>query len=193
MPEADKLSSSPEAPDLRSNGFLRLIVWFRIPYSAVEHYEEHCAMDTEVRSFRSKFKKPFFYTRIALLIVFVYVVFLLVSRYESNRAYERGNAEKAAEQQRETDRAAIEQLGGSDLAIRALYISPPIIKAGQTAELCYDVANASTVTLDPPAGEVWPSHNRCVDVSPKKTTSYTLKITGSSGNSIAQSVELKVH
>jgi hypothetical protein len=193
MQEADKLIASLHAPDLRSNGFLRLIVWIRIPYSAVEHYEEHSAMDTEVRSSRSKFKSPFFYARIALLIVFVYVVFLLVSRYESNRAYERRNAEKAAEQQRETDRAAIEQLGGRDLAIRALYISPPIIKAGQTAQLCYDVANASSVTLDPPAGGVWPSHNRCVDVSPKKTTSYTLTITGSAGNSVAQSVELKVH
>jgi hypothetical protein len=31
-----------------------------------------------------------------------------------------------------------------------------------------------------------------VDVSPKKTTTYTLTITGSDGNSINESVELKV-
>ena len=150
-------------------------------------------MEPEVQSSKSIFKNPYLYSAIVFLAVFAYVLFLLISRYESNRAYDRRNAEKAAEQQRESDRAAIEQLGGSDLAIRALYLSPPVIKAGQTSQLCYDVANAKSVKLEPPAsGEVWPSHNRCVDVSPKKTTTYTLTITGSDGNSTNQSVELKV-
>ena len=121
-----------------------------------------------------------------------YVGFLILSRYESNRDFERRNAEKAAEQQREEDRAAIEQLGGSELAIRALYVSPASIHRGQSAQLCYDVANAKTVTLDPPVGEVWPSHNRCLDLSPRKTTTYTLTIADASGKSASQSVELQV-
>jgi hypothetical protein len=150
-------------------------------------------MGPDVQSSKSIFKNPYLYSGIVFLAVIAYVAFLLISRYESNRAYNRRNAEKAAEQQREADRVAIEQLGGSELAIRALYLSPPMIKAGQTSQLCYDVANAKAVKLDPPgAGAVWPSHNRCVDVSPKKTTTYTLTITGADGNSTNQSVELKV-
>ena len=142
---------------------------------------------------KSIFKNPYLYSSLIFFAVLVYVGFLMLSRYESNRAFNRRNAEKAAEQQREEDRAAIEQLGGSDLAIRSLYVSPKEIHRGESAQLCYDVANAKTVTLDPPAGEVWPSHNRCVDLSPRKTTTYTLTIADSSGKSASQSVELQVH
>lgn len=137
-------------------------------------------------------KNPLMYSGLALVIVAAYVVFVLFSRHESNRAYERRIDQKAAEQQRESDRNAIEQLGGSDLAIRAFYIAPAEIGRGGTAQICYDVANAKTVTLDPPAGEVWPSHNRCLDVSAKSTTTYTLTITDSAGKTATQSVELKV-
>jgi hypothetical protein len=149
-------------------------------------------MNTHTTPQKSIFKSPYLYSAIVFLSVLAYVSFFLLSRYESNRTYERRNAERAAEERREADRAAIEQLGGSELAIRSLYISPPVIHHGESAQLCYDVANAKTVTLDPPAGEVWPSHNRCVDLSPKKTTTYTLTIADSSGKSASQTVELQV-
>jgi hypothetical protein len=149
-------------------------------------------MDNEAPSSKSIFKNPYVYSGIVVLAVLCYVAFMMISRYESNRAYDKRTAEKAAQEQRAEDRAVIEQLGGSDLAIRALYVSPTSIRHGETAQLCYDVANAKTVTLDPPAGEVWPSHNRCLDISPEKTTAYTLTITDSAGNKASQTVELKV-
>jgi hypothetical protein len=150
------------------------------------------ALDTESPSTKSALKNPYLYSGIVLLVAVAYVAFLLISRYESNRAIDRRNAEKAAELQRADDRAVVEQLGGSELSIRALYVSPVGIRSGEKAQLCYDVANAKTVTLDPAAGEVWPSHNRCLDVSPKKTTTYTLTIADSAGHSASQTVELKV-
>jgi len=149
-------------------------------------------MDQQTPQTKPSLKNPFIYSWLVLVVVAAYVVFLLLSRYDSNRAYERRTQQKAAEQQRESDRAAIEQLGGSELAIRAFYIAPAAIRRGGTAQICYDVANAKTVTLAPPVGEVWPSHNRCLDVSPAKTTSYTLTISDSSGNTTSQTVELKV-
>ena len=128
-----------------------------------------------------------------LVCVAIYVSFVLLTRYESNRDFERRDAAQKAEQRREEDRRAVEQLGGSDLAIRSFYVSPPQIHRGEKAQLCYDVANAKTVTLDPPEGEVWPSHSRCVDLTPKKTTTYTLTIADTSGKTATQSVELQVH
>ena len=140
---------------------------------------------------------PRFKTRTLLMfagfaIAAAYTVFVVVSRHASSRAVERRAAQEAAEKRRADDRAAIEQLGGSELAIRALYVSPSTIRSGQSSQLCYDVSNAKTVTLDPPVAEVWPSHYRCFDVSPKKTTTYTLTITGPSGSPISNSVRVTV-
>jgi hypothetical protein len=141
---------------------------------------------------KSPFKNPYLYTLIIFIAVAAYIVFVLVTRHESNRAFERRNAEKAAERRRADDRAAIDQLGGSELAIRAFYVTPTVVRRGQTAQLCYDVANAKTVTLDPPAGNVWPSHYRCLDISPQKTTTYTLIIADATGKSASQSIEVRV-
>jgi hypothetical protein len=141
---------------------------------------------------KSPLKNPYVYSSIVILAVMAYVAYVLVTRYESNRQFERRNIEKATEQRREDDHKAIEQLGGSDLSIRALYLSPESIRRGETAQLCYDVANAKSVVLDPPEAEVWPSHSRCVDLSPKKTTTYTLTIADAAGQKASQSVELKV-
>jgi hypothetical protein len=141
----------------------------------------------------SVFKKPFLYSVTLAFIVALYVGFVMFSRYESDRTIAKRNAVKQADQRRANDLAAIQQLGGSDLAIHSLYVSPASIHPGEKSQLCYDVDNAKTVTLDPPAGEVWPSHTRCLDVSPAKTTTYTLTITGANGQSTSQTVKLEVH
>jgi hypothetical protein len=141
---------------------------------------------------KSAFKNPFLYSSFVILGVLLYVSYVLYARHESNKEYERQRTERQAEQRREQDRLAVEQLGGSELAIRGLYVSPRAIHPGETAQLCYDVANAKTVTLDPPAGEVWPSHTRCLNISPRKTSTYTLSIKDAAGNTVSQTVELLV-
>jgi hypothetical protein len=140
---------------------------------------------------RSASKSLYVYGTLVVVIA-AYVAYILISRHNANRALDRRYREKAAEQQRSSDRAAIEQLGGSALSIRALYVSPPVIHRGESAKLCYDVNNAKAVSLDPPEGNVWPSHTRCLNLSPKKTTTYTLTIADARGKSVSQAVELKV-
>jgi hypothetical protein len=142
---------------------------------------------------KSPWKNPFLYSGAVLACVAIYIGFVLLTRYQSNRDFERRGAAQKAEQQRQDDRRAVEQLGGSDLAIRSLYLSPGLIHRGEKAQLCYDVANAKTVTLDPPEGKVWPSHSRCVDLAPPKTTTYTLTISDASGKTATESVQLQVH
>jgi hypothetical protein len=149
-------------------------------------------MDTQTVPRKSLFKNPYLYSAIVFAVVLAYVAFLLLSRHESNRAFEQRNAEKTSEQRRADDRAALEQLGGSEFAIRDLYVSSAIIHRGESAQLCYDVSNAKSVTLDPPEGEVWPSHFRCLELSPQKTTTYTLTISDATGESLSQSVQLQV-
>jgi len=143
-------------------------------------------------SAKSPWRNPLLYTGLIVACVALYVVFIFYTRYESARRYEEQNREHRMEQRHEDDVRAVEQLGGSGLAIRGLYLSPSVIALGQSAQLCYDVANAKTVTLDPPVAEVWPSHSRCINVSPKKTTLYKLSITGANGELASQSVELRV-
>jgi hypothetical protein len=141
---------------------------------------------------QSIFKDPYLYSAIVFAVVIGYLIVLFAYRYESNREYQRRTQHKVAQQRRQEDQAAIEQLGGSELAIRAFYVSPPEIRRGETAQICYDVANAKTVAITPPVGDVWPSHDRCLDISPEKTTSYTLTITGSTAPAVSQTVQLRV-
>lgn len=141
---------------------------------------------------KSKLKNPLLYSSLILCCVAFYVVYVIYERYESNRRFEQQTKAHQDELRRENDLRTVEQLGGSELAIRGLYISPPVIHRGESAQLCYDVANAATITLDPPAGAVWPSHSRCLDVSPKKTTTYTLTITGAAGKKVSETAELRV-
>ena len=141
---------------------------------------------------KSKLKNPIFYSSLVIFAVALYVSYVLLARYESGKQVERQTKARQAEQRREDDRLAVEQLGGSELAIRGLYVSPRTIRPGESAQLCYDVANAKRVTLDPPVGEVWPSHSRCLSISPRKTTTYTLTIEDAAGKTVSQSVELPV-
>lgn len=141
---------------------------------------------------RSPWKNPFLYTGAAILFAACYTGFIMYSRWDSNRQYDRQKAEREAQQRQANDRKVLEQWGGNELVIQGLYVSPPRIHAGDTARLCYDVNNAKTVTLDPPAGAVWPSHSRCLDISPRKTTTYTLTIADATGKSLSQDVTLRV-
>lgn len=141
---------------------------------------------------KSVLKNPLLYSSSVVLLVLVYVGWIFVSRWEQNRAMRRKVQEERAEHQREADRAAIEQLGGSELGIQYFYASPGTIRRKESAQLCYAVANAKTVALDPPVAEVWPSHVRCFDVSPAKTTTYRLTVAGSSGETKTASVTINV-
>ncbi len=137
-------------------------------------------------------RNPFVYSSLVIFGVTLYVAYILYSRRESNQQYERQTKARESQQRHEDDLRAVEQLGGAELAIRGLYVSPSTIRAGESAQLCYDVANAKSVTLDPPVVEVWPSHSRCINLSPKRSTTYTLSITDAAGKTVTQGIELRV-
>jgi hypothetical protein len=140
---------------------------------------------------KSIFKNPLVYTSALILMVAAYVGWIMLSRYQDTRAYQQRKAEEQSRKQREQDQVAIEQLGGNDLAIQMLYATRTI-QRGETAQVCFGVANAKSVTLQPQTNKVWPSHNLCVGVKPVKTTTYTLTATGADGQALTQQVTVQV-
>lgn len=141
---------------------------------------------------KTVFKNPLLYSSIVLTVVAVVVGWILFSRWTGNRQIERQAAQQKQEKQREADRTALDQMGGKTLDIQAFYANPGAVHRGETVQLCYGVANAKNVKLEPQPNPVWPSYARCVDVKPTKTTTYTLTIDDGAGNTKTQSLEVKV-
>jgi hypothetical protein len=141
---------------------------------------------------KSVLKNPFLYSWAALGIAALVVGWILFSRWYENRGIEKRAKEERTQKQQEQDRIALEQLGGKELAIQNFYAYPGEIRPGETVQLCYGVANAKSVTLEPQPNPVWPSYSRCVDVTPAKSTIYTLTIADAAGNTRTQSLEVKV-
>jgi hypothetical protein len=120
------------------------------------------------------------------------VGWILFSRWLENRAIENRAKEERTQKQQEQDRITLEQLGGKELAIQNFYATPGVVRRGETVQICYGVANAKTVRLEPQPNPVWPSYSRCVDVKPTKSTTYTLIIADAAGNTKTQTLEVKV-
>lgn len=140
---------------------------------------------------RNVFRNPLLYTTALLVLGLIYVGGVFLVRWQEDRDFARRDELKKA-QERANAQRDFESLGGSNFEILNFYVSPAAIRRGEVAELCYSVSNTKAVRLDPPAGNVWPSINRCVDVSPKKTTTYTLTAEDAGGRTKTSTVTLPV-
>ena len=76
--------------------------------------------------------------------------------------------------------------------ILQFYAASGSVREGEALVLCYGVANARSVRLEPGFGELSASLNRCVSASPDQDTSYTLTVTGSDGKTVSASVHVEV-
>jgi len=141
---------------------------------------------------KTLFKNPLLYSSLLVGTALLVVLWIFYSRWQENRSIERRTREEASRKQRKNDRIALQQLGGKELAIQSFYASPGAIHKGESLQLCYGIANAKVVKLEPQPNAVWPSYARCVNVSPPKTTTYTLTISDAAGNTKSQSVQVNV-
>jgi hypothetical protein len=76
--------------------------------------------------------------------------------------------------------------------ITMFYASPAVVEKGEPALLCYGVAQAERVRLEPPAAAVSPSPSRCVEVTPAAATVYTLTAEGAGGAAVSETIEVRV-
>lgn len=141
---------------------------------------------------KSLLKNPLVYSSAVLAAALLTVVYVMVSRWQDASARERQAAQERVEKQKEQDKMAVEQLGGKDFAILSFYASPPTVRRGESTQLCYGVSNAKKVRLEPQTQPVWPSVAHCVDVSPSKSTTYTLTIEDAAGHTQSQDIDVKV-
>src|SRR5882762_2204501 len=137
-------------------------------------------------------KNPLLYSSIVVGTALLVVLWILYSRWQGNRLIERRTRQEISRKQLENDRLTLEQLGGKELAIQNFYASPGAIHRGESVQLCYGVANAKNVKLEPQPNAVWPSYGRCVSVSPARSTIYTLTISDAAGNTKTQSLQVTV-
>ncbi len=127
---------------------------------------------------------------IVLALAICYVGWTFFSRWQQNRAI----AEKAAASKRTQDQQTFQSMGGNSFEILGFYANPPAISRGDSASLCYSVSNAKSVTLDPPSNvRVWPAYERCVSVSPSKTTTYTLTAADAAAHTKSAQATIEVH
>jgi hypothetical protein len=134
------------------------------------------------------------YTPIAILIAAIYVGFVLFFRWRENRDIEAKAKAQAAAQQRTEDQQSLENTGGTKFDILSFYATPGIIHRGDTVQLCYGVANAQNVKIEPDTNRAtWPSVTRCIEISPKKTTTYTLTTQDAHGNTKTANLTIQVH
>jgi hypothetical protein len=126
---------------------------------------------------------------VAFLFVGLYVGWVFYSRSKANQAV----AEKAAEKRRTQDQQTVEAMGGNRFEILGFLAYPTAVQAGEKSSLCYSLSNAKAVKIEPQTEEpVWPAFSRCVHVSPRKTTKYTLMIEDGSGHTKTATVEVSV-
>lgn len=126
---------------------------------------------------------------LALAMGLAYVGWVFFSRWEGSRAIE----ERAAAEKRAEAEQTFEGMGGDRFEILKFYALPGEIRPGDDVDLCYGVSNAKSVTLEPQKNVVWPAYSRCVKVSPRKTTTYTLTATDAAGHNKTATVIVEVH
>ncbi len=140
------------------------------------------------RDFVSLIRKLLPFTSAAVVIVALYVGWVFYSRWETGREEERAQSDART---REAQKV-VEAYGGNKVTVLSLSLSAVAIHRGESAQLCYGVSNAKTVTISPPVGDVWPSMYRCLDISPKTDTTYTLTAEDGQGHSDSKAIKIRV-
>lgn len=76
--------------------------------------------------------------------------------------------------------------------VMSLSVTPDLVPANGEAQLCYEVANAERVVIEPNIGERGPATKECLPITASETTTYTLTVFGPNGTTTSQIVILSV-
>lgn len=129
-------------------------------------------------------------TSIGIVIAALYVAWTFYSRHQSTQEAEQAAQKKQEDRQK---RVAQQIFGSGEIKFSTFSIDTSVLKRGETTQLCYGVVNATSVKLDPPPPEpLKPSYRHCLEIAPKKTTTYTITASNDKGETQSQSLTLRV-
>lgn len=137
----------------------------------------------------SRLKAILPYTTVAMILALLYVAWTFYSRNESNR---QAQADIEAKKEEAQKHVADQIFGSGEVSFSTFGADSGRLHPGETTELCYGVVNATTVKLDPPVEDIKPSYRHCLEIAPKKTTTYTITAEDSKGNKKSESVTVRV-
>ncbi len=130
------------------------------------------------------------YTTVAVILAALYVAYTFYSRYDSNRRAQESAAAAQQETRQKQERAIF---GSGEVSFTTFGADDASLNAGQSTQLCYGVVNATTVKIDPALSETPKVSSRhCIEIAPKKTTTYTITASDAKGNSKTESVTVQV-
>jgi len=102
-------------------------------------------------------------------------------------------AERQLQQKQvDEDRRVVAEFGGDQLRILSFGATTGEVPPGGRVVLCYGVSNATEVKIEPGVEPIKPAVSHCLDVFPKKTTTYTLKAEDARGNSKSATLTIRV-
>jgi carboxypeptidase family protein len=86
-----------------------------------------------------------------------------------------------ADNQSVTQEVTVEVASPNDARIVSFTATPSTINEGDSTKLCYEATNASSAAISSNFGDIIPTRNNCATVAPTRTTIYTLKAMGQTG------------
>jgi hypothetical protein len=127
------------------------------------------------------------YTSAALVLALLYLAWTFYSRWNNSRTLQ-----QAADAEKAKADAQILKMYAGDLKILGFYTTTGTIHRGEKALLCYGVASATKVRIEPGVEPLRPSLSRCVEVAPAKDTLYTLTAEDESGHRATETLTIRV-
>jgi hypothetical protein len=129
------------------------------------------------------------YTTVLTILVALYVAWIFYSRHEeAQRAEQAAQEQKTAAEKRVNDQI----FGSGEVTFTTFEASSASLRPGESTELCYGVVNAKAVKIDPPIEQLRPTSRHCMEVAPRKTTTYTITADDGAGHSKTLSLTIRV-
>jgi len=123
-----------------------------------------------------------------MVLALLWTSWTLYSRHQSARQVELETQQKQAE----ADQKLVAAFGGDQLTILGFAADPGHVSAGGRVLMCYGVSNAAKVSIDPGVEPIKPALSHCLEVFPRKTTTYTLRAEDAKGNSKSKELTITV-
>jgi hypothetical protein len=123
-----------------------------------------------------------------MALALLYAGWTLYSRHKAAAEAER----QAQQKQLDENQKTVARFGGDRLTILGFNAAKREVPPGGRVVLCYGVSNAMQVKIEPGVEPIKPALSHCLEVFPKKTTTYKMSAQDSEGNTKSAALTIRV-